>query len=134
MAPINIKVRHFKYYNVDPIESEASISNGAASFTININAQKNVGESYHPFEVKIEADSVNVQYEKISETRCKCMVSQLQEGNNNLYILVTKNGCPPSVFPFEIYYTKLVPKKKKQEEVVVRKKSPVATKPSDIEL
>lgn len=133
-TPINIKAWHLKYYNVDPIESETSISNGVASFTININAQKNVGESDYPFEVKIEADSVYVQYEKISETRYKCMVSNLQEGNNNLNILVTEKGCPPSVFPFEVYYTKPVPKKKKQEEVVVRKKSPVATKPSHIEL
>ena len=133
-TPINIKAWHLKYYNVDPIESETSISNGVASFTININAQKNVGESDYPFEVKIEADSVYVQYEKISETRYKCMVSNLQEGNNNLNILVTEKGCPPSVFPFEVYYIKPVPKKKKQEEVVVRKKSPIATKPSHIEL
>lgn len=133
-TPINIKAWHLKYYNVDPIESETSISNGVASFTININAQKNVGESDYPFEVKIEADSSYVQYEKISETRYKCMVSNLQEGNNNLNIFVTEKGCPPSVFPFEVYYTKPVPKKKKQEEVVVRKKSPVATKPSHIEL
>lgn len=133
-TPINIKAWHLKYYNVDPIESETSISNGVASFTININAQKNVGESDYPFEVKIEADSVYVQYEKISETRYKCMVSNLQEGNNNLNIFVTEKGCPPSVFPFEVYYTKPIPKKKKQEEVVVRKKSPVATKPSHIEL
>ena len=52
------------------------------------------------------------------------MVSNLLEGNNNLNILVTEKGCPASVFPFEVFYTKPVPKKKKKEEVVVRKKSP----------
>lgn len=128
-TPIDIKAWHYKYFNVDPIESETSISNGIASFTININAQKNVGESDYPFEVKIEADSVSVQYEKISETRYKCLVSNLQEGNNNLNIFVTEKGCPPSIFPFEVYYTKPVPKKKKQEAVVVRKKSPQVSKP-----
>lgn len=128
--PIDIKAWHLKYYNVDPIESETSISNGVASFTININAQKNVGESDYPFEVRIEADSVYVQYEKISEARYKCLVSNLQEGDNNLNILVTEKGCPSSVFPFEVYYTKPVPKKKTQEAVVVRKKSPQVPKPA----
>ncbi len=127
---INIKAWHLKYYNVDPIEAETSISNGIASFTININTQKNVGESDYPFDVKIEADSVSVQYEKITETRYKCLVSNLQEGNNSLNILVTEKGCPPSIFPFEVYYTKPVPKKKKRETVVVRKKSPQVSKPS----
>lgn len=102
---INTKAWHLKYYNVDPIESETSISNGVASFTININAKKNVGESDYPFEVRIEADSVYVQFEKISETLYKCMVSNLQEGNNNLNIIVTEKGCPHSVFPFEVCYT-----------------------------
>lgn len=134
-TPIDIKAWHLKYFNVDPIESETSISNGIASFTININAQKNAGESDYPFDVKIEADSVYVQYEKISETRYKCLVSNLQEGNNNLNILVTEKGCPPSIFPFEVYYTKPVPKKKKQEAIVVRKKSQqVSTSPARIEL
>lgn len=51
------------------------------------------------------------------------MVSNLKEGENTLNILVEEKGCPPSVFPFEIFYTKPVPKKKKKEEVIVRKKS-----------
>lgn len=123
-VPISIRAWHLKYYNVDPIESETSITNGVASFTININAQKNVGENDYPFDVKIVADSVTVDYEKLSETRYKCLVSNLQEGDNNLNIIVTEKGCPPSVFPFEIYYTKPVPKKKKKEEVVIRKKTP----------
>ena len=122
--PIDVRAWHLKYYNVDPIESETTIDNGVASFTININAQRMAGESDYPFDVRIEADSVDVRYEKLSETRYKCMVSNLLEGNNNLNILVTEKGCPASVFPFEVFYTKPVPKKKKKEEVVVRKKSP----------
>lgn len=127
---INIVAWHYKRYNVDPIDSETSIKDGVASFTINVNVDKNSGERDYPFDVKIEADSVAVQYEKLSETRYKCFVSNLQEGNNNLNILVTEKGCPPSVFPFEVYYTKPVPKKKTQESVVVRKKSPQVPKPA----
>ncbi len=123
-VPLSIKAWHYKYYNVDPIESETSISDGVASFTINIDAKKNAGESDYPFDVKIEADSVSVDYEKLSETRYKCLVSNLQEGDNNLNIIVTEKGCPPSIFPFEIFYTKPVPKQKKKEEVVIRKKTP----------
>lgn len=127
--PINIKGWHVKYYNVDPIESETSISNGVATFTININAQKNNGENDYPFELRIDADSVDAQYEKISETRYKCLVSNLQEGDNSLNIIITEKGCPPSIFPFEISYTKPTPKKKTEEKVVVRKKTPQTPKP-----
>lgn len=134
-VPISIKAWHYKYYNVDPIESETSISNGVASFTLNINAQKNAGESDYPFEVRIEADSISVEYEKISETRYKCFVSNLQEGDNSLNIFITEKGCPSSVFPFEITYTKPVPKKKKKEEVIIRKKDPILkTKQPRLEL
>jgi len=124
--PLSVKAWHLKYYNVDPIDSETSITNGIASFTININAQKNVGENDYPFEVKIEADDVNVEYEKLSETRYKCMVSNLKEGDNNLNIIVTEKGCPPSVFPFELFYTK--PVRKKKEAIIVRKKTPEVRK------
>ena len=121
--PISVKAWHLKYYNVDPIDTETTISDGVASFTININAQKNVGENDYPFDVKIAADSVIVEYEKISETRYKCTVANLKEGENNLNILVTEKGCPASVFHFEITYKKPVPKKKQKEEVIIRKKS-----------
>lgn len=125
--PMSVKAWHLKYYNVDPIDSETSISDGVAAITFNVNAQRNVGEGDYPFEVRIEADSIYVQFEKISETRYKCEISNLQEGTNNLNIYVTEKGCPSSVFPFEIFYTKPVPKKETKENVVVRKKSP-ATK------
>lgn len=122
--PLKVKAWHLKYYNVDPIDSETTIDNGVASFTININAQRNVGEGDYPFEVKIEADSITVDYEKISETRYKCTIYNLQDGKNNLNIFVTEKGCPSSVFPFEIMYVRPVPKKKTKESVVIRKKSP----------
>ena len=120
--PIKINAWHLKSYNVDPIDSETTISNGVATFTFNINAQRMSGESDYPFVVNIEAESVDVSIEKISETRYKCTVSNLKDGNNELNILVTEKGCPPSIFPFEVSYTKPVPKKKTQEAVVVRKR------------
>lgn len=123
-SAVQVRAWHLKYYNVDPIDSETTVENGIASFTININAQRNVGEGDYPFDVKIEADSISVNYEKISETRYKCTVYNLKEGNNNLDIYVTEQGCPSSIFPFEITYTKPVPQKKEKEKVVIRKVSP----------
>ncbi|MCM1439391.1 MAG: hypothetical protein NC131_09375 [Roseburia sp.] len=126
-TPMSVKAWHYKYYNVDPIESETSISDGVLSFTVNINAQRNAGEKDYPFDVRIEADSISVEQEKLSETRRKFLVSNLQVGSNNINIYVIETGCPPSVFPFEIFYSKSVPKKKQKEEVVIRKKD-TATK------
>lgn len=120
--PITIRAWHHKSYNVDPIDSETIVANGVASFTVNINVDRNIGEPDYPFDVRVEADAVQVDYEKISETRRKFTVSNLLEGVNNLNIVVEEEGCPPAVFPFEITYYKPVPKKKKKEEVVVRKK------------
>lgn len=104
-----------KYCDIDPIESETSISDGVLSFIVNINAQCNVGESDYPFDIKIEADYNFVEQEKLSETRRKILVSNLQEGLNNLNIYVIETRCPTSIFPFEIFYSKPVPKKKQKE-------------------
>ena len=123
-VPVQVRAWHLKYYNVDPIDSETTVDNGVASFTVNINAQRNVGEGDYPFEVRVEADSISVNYEKISETRYKCTVYNLKEGDNSLNIFVTEQGCPSAVFPFEITYTKPVPQKKEKEKVVIRKRTP----------
>ena len=124
--PLRIKAWHLKYYNVDPIDSETAVNDGVVSFTIDINAQRMIGESDYPFEVKFESDSLSIDYEKLSETRYKCTVSNLAEGPNDLNIVLTEKGCPPSSFPFDIIYTK--PKGKIKEEVEVRKKAPSEAK------
>lgn len=119
-----VRAWHVKYHNVDPIDSETSVRDGVAMFTLNINAQKNNGETDYPFDVKVQADSISVDYEKISETRYRCVVYNLHEGDNQLNIIVTEKGCPPSVFPFEITYVKPAPRDKKEETVTIRKKAP----------
>lgn len=125
LFPTTLPVRawHYKYYNVDPIDSETSIADGVLTFTVNINAQRNVGEGDYPFELRIEADSVFIEQDKLSETRRKFVVSNLQEGSNYLNIYVTETGCPTQTFPFEIIYTKPQPKKKETEKADIRKLS-----------
>ena len=121
---IEINAWHLKSYNVDPIEAENSISNGVATFTLNIAPDRAAGDGDYPFEVRAVGDSLDVQFEKMSETRYKFVVSNLQEGINDLNIYVTEKGCPSSEFPFEIVYIKPASKKAK-EELIIRKKDPM---------
>ena len=118
--PLAVKAWHLKYFNVDPIDSETAVKDGIATFTVNIDAQRTAGDQDYPFEVKIVSDSAYVNYEKLSETRYKCIVSNLQEGLNHMSVMITEKGCPPSRFPFEISYTKPV-EKMALETVSIRK-------------
>ncbi|MCC8174981.1 MAG: WG repeat-containing protein [Bacteroidales bacterium] len=120
--PITVDAWHYKLYNVDPIDSETTISGGVASFTFNVDIQRTLGESDYPFDVKAQGQDVTVTCEKISEVRYKCNIYDLHDGINNINVLVIEEGCPPSVFPFEVNYTK--PRKQAKEAVVVRKKTP----------
>lgn len=108
---------HYKYINVDLNDAETTIENGNLSFTLNITAEKNPGESDYPFEVKVDTDSLSASLVKISETRYKCRVDSLAEGVNNLTINILENGCPPSIFPFEITYVKPVKRTRYKPEV-----------------
>ena len=120
IVPIKTKAWHYKYINVDLDEAETTVDKGDVSFTINISVEKQPGEIDYPFEVEIKADSLQSELAKISETRYKCKLFDLEEGVNNINIDILENGCPPSVFPFEIKYTK--PKPKVKEEVKIEKK------------
>ena len=120
IVPIKTKAWHYKYINVDLDEAETTVDKGDVSFTINISVEKQPGEIDYPFEVEIKADSLQSELAKISETRYKCKLFDLEEGVNNINIDILENGCPPSVFPFEITYTK--PKPKVKEEVKIEKK------------
>ena len=126
IVPIKTKAWHYKYINVDLDETETTLEQGNVSFTINISADKQPGENDYPFEVEIKTDSLQTELAKISETRYKCKLFALAEGINNVNINILENGCPPSVFPFEITYIKPVKKSRNKpeikEEVKIEKK------------
>ena len=115
IVPLNVKAWHYKYINVDLEESETSLNDRDVSFTINISADKQPGENDYPFEIKIDADTLQSEIIKISETRYKCKLYQLAEGLNEVNINIIENGCPPSIFPFEITYTKPVAPNKRNK-------------------
>lgn len=126
VTPIKTKAWHYKYINVDLDKAETTLEQGNVSFTINISADKQPGENDYPFEVEINTDSLQTELTKISETRYKCKLFALAEGINNVYINILEDGCPPSVFPFEITYIKPVEKTEEspeiKEEVKIEKK------------
>ena len=117
VIPYKVMAWHYKYYNVDEIESERSIKDGVLSFTFNINAERNPGDEY-PLKPIIQLDdSLDYDLDKISETRYKCKVFNLREGSNNIVVQVLEEGCPPVSFPFEVIYTKPVAKTRNKPEV-----------------
>lgn len=122
-----VKAWHYKYFNVDVNDSETSIHQGTLSFTFNINAERNPGEAVYPTSVNIQADTLQCELEKISETRYKCKVLALNEGVNNVVVQILEEGCPPASFPFEVTYTKPAARTKNKpavkEDVAIKKKT-----------
>lgn len=134
LIPFKVKAWHYKYFNVDVNDAETSISQGTLSFTFNINAERNPGEAVYPTSVNIQTDSLICELEKISETRYKCKVLSLNEGNNNIVVQILEDGCPPASFPFEVTYTKPAARTKNKpavkEDVVIKKKTKKAQTPT----
>lgn len=131
VIPFKVKAWHYKYFNVDVNDAETSIHQGVLSFTFNINAERNPGEAVYPTNVNVQTDSLYCDLEKISETRYKCKVMTLKDGNNIIVIQILEQGCPPASFPFEVTYTRPSSKTKSRspikENVVIRKKSKIIT-------
>ena len=127
VIPFKVKAWHYKYFNVDINDAETSISQGTLSFTFNINAERNPGEAVYPTSVFIQTDSLKCELEKLSETRYKCKVFSLVQGENNIVVQILEQGCPPASFPFEVTYTKPSARTSKtaavKEDVVIKKKT-----------
>lgn len=105
--PVTVQAWHVKYHEVK--FSDIKIEQGAVNFTINVTEKREQGESNYPFEVTVDAGSVQPTLEKVSETLYKCRIPSLREGKNAFNVYVTEKGCPPSKFPFNISYSKQKP-------------------------
>lgn len=124
---IKIKAWHVKYINVDLDESETFVEDGKVSFTVNMTMVKEVGEADYPFSVEVLGDSLPSEVVKLSETRYVCNLDSVREGVNYVHICVREEGCPPSIYPFEITYTTPLDangeaKKDAAPEVTIKKK------------
>lgn len=125
---ISFKVNawHYKYFVVDVDDSQTALENGTVSFVFNINAERIASDGTYPTTVNILTDSLQYEYEKMSEIRHKCKVYSLKEGVNNIVVQVLEQGCPPAAFPFEVEYYKPVAKTRnkpaEKEKVTIKKK------------
>lgn len=124
--PFPVNVWHYKYITVNVNEEEKVLDNGSLTFTFNIDAQRDNNDPIYKLDVTARSDSLDVQTIQYSEVRYKCAIEKLAEGMNNVVIEVLEQGCPPLLFPYEIYYTKPVEKSKTtpavEETVKIRKK------------
>lgn len=129
-APVvNHKVNEwfYKKFEVEEDESLRNVENGTLTFVFNI---KNVqmDDMLVKFDVSVLTDSLRVEREdKLSETRYKYKVYDLNEGVNNIVVQVLEQGCPPASFSFEVEYHKPVVETettKAEEETVTIKKKP----------
>lgn len=124
--PFKVNAWHYKYFVVDVDDSQTALENGTVSFVFNINAERIASDGVYPTIVQILTDSLQYEYEKMSEIRHKCKVFSLKEGINNITIQVLEQGCPPAAFPFEVEYHKPVEKTKnkpaEKEKVTIKKK------------
>ena len=76
----------------------------------------------YPFEVAVqtlEEDTLSCTVSKHSETVYKCEIYPLKKGVNHINVCILEDGCPPSVFPFEITYIPPVLVEEKGEVRVV---------------
>lgn len=127
IMPFKVKAWHHKYINVDVNDSEISMHQGTLSFTFNINPERDPGEAVYPMNIIVKTDSSQYVPEKISETRYRCKISELNEGINNVVIQIMEEGCPPTSSSFEVTYTKpsakTASKSAVKEGVAIRKKT-----------
>lgn len=126
-----VRAWHYNYFDVNIKSDEIEIEkeSGLLSFPYNINIERYSDKETFLIDIKLLPDTLDVEIQKISETRglCKMYVSQLNEGLNYIFIRLVEQGCPPIDFPFAFTYTKPSPKTKQkpavQENIQIKKKT-----------
>jgi hypothetical protein len=63
-------------------------------------------DEIYPVEIIAMPDSV-CQLQKFSATRYRCNILSLKEGLNQIFIQVSEEGIPPTLFPIDITYSKV---------------------------
>ena len=124
MKVISGKAWHSKYYNVDINDNDTNIDNDTIAFVINVSADRLSGEDVYHFTTTLVSDSLDYKIDKVSDSRYKCKVFNMQEGKNNIIIRIEEEGCPPADYDFEINYTKPTAKNHDNVTIVRKKKAP----------
>ena len=105
LTSVKVDAWRYKYHNVDVSNKESSITNGSLTFCTDISAERLPGEDLYPYTCKLVTESLRWEFvEKVSETRYKWKVYDLQEGINSIIVQILEEGCPPADYTFEVDY------------------------------
>lgn len=112
---------HYKYFNLETSNVQVN-GDGTAIFQLNISIPSSEDLNY-PLQVDItSSDTLKTEIVSYNAFTHKCSVSPLKEGINNIEIHVLEEGCPPITLPFELSYTKPIPRKHESGKVSIKQK------------
>ena len=119
-------------FSVDELSDGAFEGNGYA-FTINVK-EHNVqpGDADYPYEVEVMTSDLPFTLSKQSVSRYRCRLNSLMADNNNVYVVVREEGCPPAVFPFEITVKRPAKQSSGKGQVTIRKKQVTKDTPKPV--
>jgi hypothetical protein len=125
---VEANVWYHKSITIDIDESTKTVNNGTGTFTFDVNTERLSKDDYYRINVDIEADSSYLNPEcqpfASNNSRFRGIVHNLYEGANDITIKVFEDGCPPTLIPHTITYTKPSAKNKyKKEGIVIKKKA-----------
>lgn len=109
---VNVKAWHKEYHTISVDESSISVStDGLLQFNFTVTADLAPDELNTPINVSIQADGLQWNVEKLSDTLFKGTVHDLYDGPNSIVIAVEEQGCPPLFHRFSATYNKPAEKK-----------------------
>lgn len=109
---VNVKAWHQEYHTVSVDPSSISVStDGLLQFNFTVTADLAPDELLTPTFVSIQADGLQWNVEKQSDTLYKGTVQNLYDGPNSIVIVVEEQGCPPLFHRFSVTYNKPAEKK-----------------------
>ena len=109
-------------FSVDSL-SDGAFEGDAYAFTVNVQVHNlHPGDEAYPFDVELMTNDQPYSLTKLSATKYRCKLNNLAKDNNNVYVVVREEGCPPTVFPFEITVKRPTQKSGGKSQVTIQKK------------
>lgn len=109
---VGIKAWHQEYRTITVDQSSISVStDGKLQFSFTVTADLAPDELSTPAGVTLQADGLQWDVERLSDTEYKGTVNGLYDGPNSIVIKVEELGCPPLFHRFSVNYNKPAEKK-----------------------
>ena len=116
-------------FSVDNL-SDGTFEGDGYAFTINVKEHnQQPGDEIYPYDVEVMTNDLPYTLTKLSAGKYRCRLNALAKDNNNVYVVVREEGCPPAVFPFEITVKRPAQKVKGPAQVTIKKKTVTADTP-----